>query len=77
VLFPRVGRQSLATQYGLPDGGISCTGKSLGRLATGHRAVAEWTRATLSAQIRTVAGFAEVLERKETLVAEARNHPNC
>jgi hypothetical protein len=24
-----------------------------------------------------VAGFAEVIERKETLVAEARNHPNC
>jgi len=24
-----------------------------------------------------VAGFAEVIEREETLVAEACNHPNC
>jgi hypothetical protein len=24
-----------------------------------------------------VAGFAEVIEREETLVAAARNHPNC
>jgi len=24
-----------------------------------------------------VAGFAEAIERKETLVAEAYNHPNC
>jgi hypothetical protein len=28
-------------------------------------------------QIRMVAGFAEVIEREETLVAEACNHPNC
>jgi len=30
-----------------------------------------------SIQIRMVAGFAEVVEREETLVAEACNHPNC
>ena len=24
-----------------------------------------------------VAGFGEVIEREEPLVAEARNHPNC
>jgi hypothetical protein len=28
-------------------------------------------------QIRMVAGFAEVIEREGTLVAEACNHPNC
>jgi hypothetical protein len=28
-------------------------------------------------QIRMVAGFPEVVEREETLVAEACNHPNC
>jgi hypothetical protein len=28
-------------------------------------------------QVRMVAGFAEVIEREETLVAEACNHPNC
>jgi hypothetical protein len=27
-------------------------------------------------QIRMVAGFAEVIDREETLVAEACNHPN-
>ena len=30
-----------------------------------------------SIQIRMVAGFVEVVEREETLVAEACNHPNC
>jgi len=29
------------------------------------------------AQIRMVAGYAEVIERKEILVAGACNHPNC
>jgi len=28
-------------------------------------------------QIRMVAGFVEVIEREETLVAAACNHPNC
>jgi hypothetical protein len=28
-------------------------------------------------QIRMVAGFAEVAERKDILVAGACNHPNC
>jgi hypothetical protein len=28
-------------------------------------------------QIRMVAGFAEVIDREETLVATACNHPNC
>jgi hypothetical protein len=27
--------------------------------------------------MRMVAGFAEVIEREQTLVAEACNHPNC
>jgi hypothetical protein len=31
----------------------------------------------MKSQIRMVAGFAEVIEREETLVAEACNHPNC
>jgi hypothetical protein len=28
-------------------------------------------------QVRMVAGYAEVIERKEILVAGACNHPNC
>jgi len=32
---------------------------------------------TAALQSRMVAGFAEVIEREETLVAEACNHPNC
>ena len=32
---------------------------------------------TTRLQIRMVAGFAEIIERKEILVAGAYNHPNC